>query len=226
MKGLLFGTSGLGVAGAAFFGLADGADFDRVVDRSPIETYAAFSRVAQEGTISDPEPMNGHQFAFRTTKTLGESIDFEILMDNRPVATVDLNFAPGGTDGAQTRLTAEFDLDAYEIGTAMDTERGVTLSMIPETFFDMQFRSFMEDLVKDIEAGRPLQPLNLASLGVRDSYRGTSTSAEGVRSQIRQQQREAVRPMNSAAPMVDPDAAARNYRNTGSQNPGGGGWGR
>ncbi len=31
----------------------------------------------------------------------------------------------------------------------------------------MQFANFMDDMVRDVEAGRPLPPLNLSSAGVR-----------------------------------------------------------
>ena len=47
MKGMLLTVAGLGVGGAAWFGM-DGPDFDRMIERRPIEVYAAFSRLAPE----------------------------------------------------------------------------------------------------------------------------------------------------------------------------------
>jgi hypothetical protein len=213
MKGLIAAVAGLGIGGAAYLN-TDGPDFDRVVNKSPGQVYAAFSALAREGTIRGPErnDMVDRQVAFRVSKTRGETIRYEILFDDRPVVTADLTFAAAGDDGAQTRMTAELELDEYEIGSAFETDAGMALSLVPEVFVDTQFANFMDDMVRDVEAGRPLPPLDLGRAGVRRA-RQDSTTAAGRRSQVEEQRRAASEPTGSAEPMSDPSREARRYRN-------------
>lgn len=226
MKGMLLTVAGLGVGGAAYLGM-DSPDFDRMVERRPIEVYAAFSRLAPEGTITQPRSdVVDRQVSLRVAKTLGESLTYEILFDNRPVVTAELAFAPAGEGGGQTRMTAELEIDEYELGAAFETEAGVALSLVPETLIDMQFANFMDDMVRDVEAGRPLPPLNLSSAGVR--RHNPEASVENRRANAEHARQEASRPNASARPMVDPSQAAERHRNgiTSDEINRPGGWGR
>jgi hypothetical protein len=226
MKGALFALAGLGVGGAAWFGM-DSPDFDRVVDRRPIEVYAAFSRLAPEGTVTQPRSdAVDKQVSLRVGKRRGESITYEILFDDRPVVTAELGFAAAGEDGRQTRMTAELEIDEYELGSAFETDGGVALSLIPEALIDMQFATFMDDMVRDVEAGRPLPPLNLSSAGVRKH--NPEANVDVRRASAEQARREASRPVVSARPMVDPDRVAERHRNERPSDRMGepGGWGR
>lgn len=226
MKGMLLTVAGLGVGGAAWFGM-DGPDFDRVVDRRPIEVYAAFSRLAPEGTVTQPRSdALDRQVSLRVAKTLGETLSYEILFDDRPVVTAELAFAPAGEGGRQTRVTAELEIDEYELGSAFETEAGVALSLVPDSFIDMQFANFMGDMVRDVEAGRPLPPLNLSSAGVRKHNPEANVTLR--RASAERARREASRPSATARPMVDPSRAAENHRNGAPSAEMGraGGWGR
>lgn len=227
MKGVLFTVAGLGIGGAAYFGI-DGPDFDRVIDRRPIEVYAAFSALAPEGTRSQgPSDVVDKRVTLRVAKQHGESITYEILFNDRPVVTAELNFEAAGEDGRQTRMTAELELDEYELGSAFETEAGIALSMVPEGLIDMQFANFMDDMARDVEAGRPLAPLGLNSAGLR---RHNPDANVHVRRRGAEEARQsAARPMSRARPMVDPNRAAENYRNGTPERTGppeGGGWGR
>lgn len=210
MKGMIAAVAALGVGGAAYFN-TDGPDFDRVVNKSPGQVYSAFSALAREGTVRGPQrnDMVDRQVSFRVSKARNESIRYEILFDDRPVVTADLTFAAAG-DGAQTRMTAELELDEYELGSAFETEAGVAMSLVPEVFIDTQFANFMDDMVRDVEAGRPLPPLNLDRAGVRRARE--ATTAAGRRNEIEEQRREASAPTSSAEPMSDPARDARRYR--------------
>lgn len=226
MKGMLLTVAGLGVGGAAWFGM-DGPDFDRVVERRPIEVYAAFSRLAPEGTVTEPRSdAIDRQVSLRVAKTHGESLTYEILFDNRPVVTAELAFAPAGEGGRQTRMTAELEIDEYELGSAFETEAGVALSLVPETLIDMQFANFMDDMVRDVEADRPLPPLNLDSAGVRKHNPEANVAIR--RANAEQARLEASRPSASARPMLDPNRAAEAHRNGAPSDRMGrpGGWGR
>ena len=95
MKSVVIGVAGL-CGGAAWY-MADDADFDRVVKKAPMEVYAAFSRLAQEGVVTPPGQTGpGPRVSFKVEKVSGQSIRYEILFDDRPVVEADLNFTPEG----------------------------------------------------------------------------------------------------------------------------------
>ena len=217
MKAALCGISALGAGGIYMLVGTPGPDFDRVVNKPPMTVYAAFSALAPEGTITEAGSGGSqHRLTRRIEKTIGEEIHYEILLDDRPVVDVDLHFEPG-PENKGTRLTAEFDLDAYALGSAYETEAGIALSMVPDGYIDQQFASFMSHRVADIEAGRPLPPLNLASSGMRRA-RDTGSSVAERRSIAERERREAAAPSRRAAaptsratPMVDPDRVANDH---------------
>jgi hypothetical protein len=210
MKAALCGISALGAGGIYFLAGSPGPDFDRVVNKPPMTVYAAFSALGPAGTTSEG-PTGGmqHRITRRVEKTPGQEIHYEILLDDRPVVDVDLHFAPG-PDNKGTRLTAEFDLDAYALGSTYETEAGIALSMVPEGYIDQQFASFMNHRVADIEAGRPLPPLDLASSGVRQA-RPVGSSVAARRSIAERERRAAAAPSARPTPMVDPNRVAEEH---------------
>lgn len=223
MKSLVAGFGGLCACGAWY--MSDSPDFDRVVKKTPTEVYAAFSRLAQEGTVVPPNQTGpGPRVSFMVQKTQGQTIHYEIRFNDRPVVEADLNFEPAGDDGRQTRMTAELDIDTFELGSAYQTEAGVALSMVPDRFIDGQFSRFMDHMVRDVEAGRPLPPLGTSSFGVRNASSSRLGDSDYHRANARMRQRDAGRPMQDARPMVDPNRAADRYLN--GRPPAGGEWGR
>ena len=123
-------------------------------------------------------------------------------------------------------MTAELEIDEYELGSAFETEGGVALSLIPETLIDTQFANFMDDMVRDVEAGRPLPALDLGSAGVR--RHNPEADVDNRRAYAEQARLEASRPNASARPMVNPSQAAERHRNgiTSDEINHPGGWGR
>jgi hypothetical protein len=211
MKTLLLGVTGLCAGGAAYY-MSDGPDFDRIVKKSPAQVYAAFSRLADQGTITPPNQSDpGPRVSFKVDKVDGQSIPYEIQFDQRPVVEADLTFAAAGEDGRQTRMTAELDVDAFELGSAFQTEAGVALSLVPDRYIDAQFARFMDHMVDDIEAGRPLPPLAMHDTGIRLA-RPEPRSVADRRMDAASARRAASRPRVDPHPMVDPNQAARNYR--------------
>ena len=211
MKALILGATGLCAGGAAYY-MTDSPDFDRVVKKSPAQVYAAFSRLAQQGTVTPPGQTGpGPRLSFRVDKVEGQTIHYEIQFDQRPVVEADLTFAAAGDDGRQTHITAELDVDAFELGSAFQTEAGVALSLVPDRYIDTQFARFMDHMVDDIEAGRPLPPLAMRQAGIRLA-RPEPQSAVDRRMRAESAQRAASRPRVDPRPMVDPNQAARNYR--------------
>jgi hypothetical protein len=210
MKGLVFAVAGLGVGGAAYVG-ADSPDYDGMVRMSRTEVYQAFSAVAPEGTVVVPDTESlGRKVSVRVTKALGESIRYEVLVDDRAVVTADLGFAAAGD--AQTRMTAELDVDAAAIGSTLQTEGGIALAMVPDSYFDTQFAALMREMVVQVESGRPLSEVGLGQFGVRRSDEGTaSADVDERRYAAERARRAAVAPSSSTAPMTDPDRAAQDY---------------
>lgn len=218
MKTVLFAVAGLGVGGAAYVG-ADAPDFDGMVRMSRPQVYAAFSTLAPEGITTAPATDElGHKVSIRVRKENGESLRYEILFDDDPVVTADLNFEEAGD--AQTRLTAELDINAYKLGSSFQMEAGLGLAMVPDSVIDEQFAELMREMVGQIETGRPLQALGLERAGVRRQNEGESLSER--RSEAARARRAAVAPMTRAEPTVDPNRAAENYLS----GEGAGGWGR
>ncbi|MBV9883433.1 MAG: hypothetical protein JO276_10535 [Sphingomonadaceae bacterium] len=209
MKAALCGMSLLGAGGVYFLAGSPGPDFDKVVNKPQATVYAAFSALGQAGTISEgPTSSSPHRITRRIEKVPNSELHYQILLDDRPVVDADLHFAPG-PDNHGTRLTAEFDLDAYALGAGYETDAGIALSMVPEGFIDQQFAAFMNHRVADIEAGRPLPPLDFASAGVRP--RPTGNSLAERRSIAEHERRAASAPSVRARPMVDPNRVAREH---------------
>ena len=137
---------------------------------------------------------------------------------------VDLAFAAAGEGGTQTRLTAELNLDTSALGDAFETDGGIALSLLQDRVVDASFARFMDEVVDDLEAGRPLRPLRASDMGVRQSAEARLEANPRMRrARAEAQQRAASRPMSDARPMVDPNRAADRYLNGGDRN---GGWGR
>lgn len=214
MKGLMFAVAGLGVGGAAYAG-ADSPDYDGMVRMSRAEVYSAFSAAAPEGTVLLPDtPELRRKVSVRVAKEGSDSIRYEVLFDDKAVVTADLTFAAAGD--AQTRMTAELDIDGYALGSAFQTETGVALGLVPDSVIDAQFAELMREMVKQVESGRPLTPLELDSLGVnRQGAAAGSASAdvEQRRYAAEAAQRRAVAPSTSTQPMTDPNQAAEDYLN-------------
>lgn len=219
MRSMLFGMAACATGGAAWWAGSPGPDFDRVIDRPPMSVYAAFSALGPEGTITEPGGKGTPRMTRRISKVSGESIRLELLLDDRTVMEAELDFAPG-PGGHGTRLTAEFDVNAYAIGSQFQTEAGLALSLVPDSYLDNQFAQLMDDMADDVEAGRPLSPLGLADAGVRRQSAGPA-SVEGRRAEIRAEQRRASAPTARAAPMVNPNQVAREHvRSNGSPSAG------
>jgi hypothetical protein len=212
VKAGLLGMCACGAGGIYFLAGTPGPDFERVINRPPMTVYAAFSALGAEGVASEGATGTGQRrLTRRIDKELGEAIHYEILLDDRPVVEVDLHFAPG-PDGRGTRMTAEFDMDAYELGSSYETSAGLALSLVPDGYIDQQFARFMDDMADDVEAGRPLPPLSLGRAGMRRASAAPESLAER-RYQAESDRRRAAAPMNRARPMVDPNRVAERHLN-------------
>lgn len=214
MKAMLGGLSVLGAGGIYLLTGTPGPDFDRIVSKPPMAVYAAFSALGPEGEVTQgPTVDMPHRVTRRIEKKAGESISYEILFDDRPVVDVDLHFA-AAPDNKGTRLTAEFDMRPYELGTDFQTDGGIALSMVPTGYIDQQFANFMNGLADDIEAGRPLPPLDLAHTGLRRGHDSTNLAERRYEAEVAR--RHAGAPMVRPTPMTNPNQVARSHVYSGN----------
>lgn len=212
MKGLAFTTIGVCAGGAALFAGADSPDFDRVIHRPPHAVYAAFSSLGPEGTSGAMAGDFPEEMTAQIEKERDRSIRYALLVRDNPVLEIELNFEPAG-DGSSTRMTAELDIDKLALGQLAATETGVALALVPDSFFDSRFAEMMEEMAKDVEAGRSPGSFGARSAGVEWRRSGSATSVESRRAQAEGQRRRAAEPMVRPEPMVDPNRAARDYLN-------------
>jgi len=91
---------------------------------------------------------------------------------------------------------------------------------LTETIIDYSFATLMSELADDVEKRRPLQPLRLTRM--LDSPAPAPRSPEQRLREARRAQDAAARPMSNAAPMVDPNQAARDHIR--DNRPAGSGW--
>lgn len=224
MRGAVFGTMAMcGVGGAAYVGVGSGPnDYVGTVNKSPEAVYAAFaSAMGPEGITALPSrdgwPARLQQ---RVSKTAGEEVKVEFVVDNRPLVTMEVDFAAEGPSA--TRVAAEIDIDTAALASFADAGPGDSMAFMAmgDGIIDMAFAQTMAEMVEDVENGRPLTSMAMLSRrwgSQNGSVRSRANSAGSYRG-------EQVRPDASARPMVDPNAAARNHRE-GTMSGGDDGWG-
>lgn len=216
MKGAVFGTMAMcGVGGAAYVGVGSGPnDYVGTVNKAPDAVYAAFaSAMGPEGITALPShdgwPARLQQ---RVTKTPGEEVRIEFIVDNAPLATMEIDFAAEGP--AATRVAAEIDIDAAALASLADAGPGDSMAFMAmgDGIIDMAFAETMAELVQDVEKGQPLTSFALLtrSWGHGNSRIQSRSNRPG------DHRGERIRPDATARPMVDPNAAARRHREGGS----------
>jgi hypothetical protein len=209
MKGILAGLAVIGVGGAAVFGTG-GHDYSRVIHRPPNEVYAAFSAVAPEGQRTENMPGSAtERFTGRVVKDSLKSIRFQFLIGSASVTDVTLGFEPAD-DGKSTLVNGDIDVDQQRIADAIHDEQAVKIAMVPDKIFELGFGRMMDDAAQRVEAHQSLPPFHIA-----DQWQ--SGNQGNSRWEREEAQRQAAAPTTSAAPMVDPNQAARDYLN---QKPG------
>ena len=220
MRMMLCSCAALGAGGWAVTGA--GPDFDRTVNRSPVAVYAAFSSLSPAVVHTIPRTADTPELTARVVKSEGSEIRYEVTSEGKEVVSVVLGFEEA-KGGAATRVTAELDIDQPQLRALAafgGAEEQILPANMPEPLIDMAFQHLMQQMTDDVEAGRPIEALG--SGGERAWRTTRPEGASANRSQARMRQHEAARPMNRAAPTMDPNEAARAYREGES----GGGWGR
>lgn len=212
MRGMVFGTMAMcGVGGAAYVGVGSGPnDYVGTVNKSPDAVYAAFaSAMGPEGITALPSrdgwPARLQQ---RVSKTPGEEVRIEFVVDDRPLATMEIEFAAEGLSA--TRVAAEIDIDSAALAALADAGPGDSMAFMAmgDGIIDMAFAQTMAELVADVEKGTPLTSFAVLSR----SWGHENSRVQSRANRAGDYQGERIRPDASARPMVDPNAAAYRHR--------------
>lgn len=212
MRGAVFGTMAMcGMGGAAYYGVGAGPnDYIGTVNKSPEAVYAAFaSAMGPEGITALPSrdgwPARLQQ---RVSKTPGEEVRIEFVVDNAALATMEIEFAPEGP--AATRVAAEVDIDAAAFAALTDSGPGDSMAFMAmgDGIIDMAFAQTMAEMVQDVERGQRLSSFALLTR----SWGNGNSHVQSRANQSGDYRGEHIRPDASARPMVDPSAAARRHR--------------
>lgn len=224
MKGAVFGTMAMcGVGGAAYVGVGSGPnDYVGTVNKAPDAVYAAFaSAMGPEGITALPShdgwPARLQQ---RVTKTPGEEVRIEFIVDNAPLMTMEVDFAAEGP--AATRIAAEVDIDTAALAAIADAGPGEAMAFMAmnEGIIDMAFARTMAELVEDVAKDRPLTSFAMLSR----SWGNGNARVQSRANRPGDYRGERIRPDATARPMVDPNTAARRHRE-GARATSSDGWG-
>lgn len=217
MRAVLFGMAAVGVGGAAVtHGFGGGSDFERDIAKSPTAVYSAYSAGTEAGEISEPADVPGGVLTVRIKKQQGRSIVYEALTGKKSVLRMEFDFEPLD-NGAGTHMTADLDVDRAGLDS-LDPTRARKFSQVPEAVIKIGFRRWMEESVKQVEAGKTLIGFDILHPGFADTAGGTFADSHPSAA-VAERRWEAERAQRRAAePMVDPNEAARSYLHGGSND--------
>ena len=224
MKGAVLGTMAVcGVGGATYYGVGTGPnDYVGTINKAPDSVYATFAAaMGPEGITALPShdgwPARLQQ---RVSKTPGEEVRIEFVIDNQALATMEIDFAAEGP--AATRIAAEIDLNAAALAALADAGPGDAMAFMAmgEGIIDMAFAQTMAEMVADVEKGQPLTSFAMLSR----SWGTSNTRLQSRMNGAGDYRAQTIRPDASARPMVDPNVAAARHRH-GVSGTSSDGWG-
>lgn len=186
-----------------------GHDAEQVVHKDPATVYSAmetaFSTIANDG--------NNGQAAERGQVTTVEreenkSLDLKTSIDGKQAMHIRFGFEPGKSKD-ETLLTGDWEFDQQVLRDAIRKESGGearTIPQIPEFALNLAMKKLLTEMATKIDAGEPLDTSNKSALAMASSSEYSSSSSDYER-----RYREAYAQRQAAAPMMDPDEAARNF---------------
>ena len=187
--------------GGAAGGGRPGPDFDRFIDRPPINVLP-LPRIGNEGTVTEPASATPHRT--RGITKIGGHRSSSIAARHRPVMEVEPSSRRDRTAKARA---PENSTQCLRVGSSFETPAGVALSLVPILFLQ-PVRPLMDEMADDIAAGRPLDPLGFA-IGRAPPQLSSSTTSRSP-SHIRSQQRDASEPTHGR-PMLDRAGGAATF---------------
>jgi hypothetical protein len=200
-------TAAAYVAGSIY-----GADAEQLVHKSPGDTYAGISRLLDNVPPSGTTHFDGGTptpYELKVERTPEQRLVVTLLFDGRQGAEADFDFmAENG--GKDTRVTATIHGNRAVLRPALAGTDKARLAYAPDWMLNLTAKPLLKQLAGQIEKGEAMT----------GPMPGFPSQAEWE-SQLPPDQREKVqewRQYDAARPMVDPDAAARNYLGSGQAN--------
>jgi hypothetical protein len=181
-----------------------GRDAEQVVHKSPDLTYAAVSQAIDNMSPSGTTHFDGGTpvpYALEVERMPDQRLVVTLLFDGQQGAVADLAFA-AQNGGQDTLITARIHGDRAALRPALAGTEKARLAYAPDWMLNLAARPLLKQLADQIEKGSAADPMS-----------GFMSQAEWE-SQLPPEQREQVqewRQYDASRPMVDPDAAARNY---------------
>jgi hypothetical protein len=189
-----------------------GHDAEQVVHKDPATVYAAldsaFSDLATQG--------NGGLAGERGQETSierdpGKSLALNVKIDGKQALQMRFGFEPE-KDGTETRLTGDIKVDQAVLRESARKHGGdAAMPAVPGFALNFAMQKIVTEIGGMIERGESLSG-SQSALAMTNRPRSYSSSDEWERKyESEMRQREATRPTADAAPMMDPNAAARDY---------------
>lgn len=182
-----------------------GAKADQVVHKPPSLVRAAVSQAIadnREGTVSleGGKPL---AFALQLDTISDEEMVLRMMMNGKPGVETHLSFAPQN-GGGDTLITAKVHTDHVVLREALAGTSKEKLGYAPDWVFNLTIRPLLQKFAEQVERGEASQPMqNLAS----------RADWEAQLQPEQQRELQEWRQYDAARPMVDPNAAARDYVN-------------
>lgn len=198
------------LAAAALVAGCSRHDAEQVVHKDPATVYAAvdsaFSEITDMGN-SGLAAENGQETSIE--RVPNKSLDLKVIIEGKQAIYMHFGFEPqkGGTE---TRMTGDWDIDQQVLRDAIRKQGGSEAAMpdIPSFALNLAMKKLLGEMARKIEAGLPLNG-GSSALELATAPDASQTSDLQRQYEADLQQRQATAPSSSNAPMVDPDAAAR-----------------
>ena len=197
------------IACAALGGCSVGHGGEQIVHKDPATVYSAvetaFSAMADNGN-------NGSAAAKGQVATLekveNKSLDLKIAIDGKQAMRLQFGFEPAN-GGKETKLTGDWDIDQGVIRDSIRKQGGdAAVPMLPQFALDLAMQKLLTEIATKIDNGEPLDTSRSALAMASGPSAAAAGNSEWER---RAASARATAPTGSAAPMMDPDAAAESY---------------
>ena len=183
-----------------------GHDAEQVVHKDPATVYAAidsaFSAIADQGNNG----LAAERGQVTTIERLeNKSLDLKTSIGGKQALHIRFGFEPGKI-ASETRLTGDWEIDQQVLRDSVRKEGGeVAMPNLPGFVLDAAMKKLLSEMATKIDAGEPLDTSSHSALAMTSSPQSLPASDWERRYRDQQAQRQA------SAPMMDPDAAARNF---------------
>ena len=206
MRALLIGCA---LALGSLLGGCSRHDAEQIVRKDPATVYAAldtaFSDIASQGNLG----LAGERGQETTVeRDPGKSLTLKVKIEGKQALQMRFGVAPE-KDGTETRLTGDLDVDQAVLRESARKHGGGDSAMpaVPGFALNFAMQKIVTEIGEMIERGESLSG-SRSALAMTNRPRSNEWER---RYEAEMRQRDATRPTGSTAPMVDPDAAAREY---------------